>query len=391
MIKFEKGEATAIGVGLLVGFGVGALTMAKVADFKPKLDVNVRLRGKVPISLAGQPDAPTFAPPVQEPVAIFGQAPTGTFGQAPPTGPDTPQTSDPDDPLSASVAGAFGVAPEPVSALPGAGNGAAPGARFGGPMLSAIFRHPIPVQQMGADTPPPVVPGASYTQASVEPGATTTGAWVERVGLDGSKAPGRPALAAWMDRLGASAGSLYQQITNAASAALADVQARGGEAYRAQVEGFLANLTATRADLDTWYLRIKAMPQGPEREAEAKKWAALVSQYSDLAKGFYQDTQQLLGVAPAVLIVGSVAVGLAAVAWAIVAYQHAASLRDQVALQKADLEARVQAAQEGYRLQRPTTPTPGMGPGGAIALGIGLSALGLLAYQNRSTLARNFS
>ena len=91
-----------------------------------------------------------------------------------------------------------------------------------------------------------------------------------------------------------------------------------------------------------------------------------------------------------VLVVAGLAISVAGVAWAISAYEYAASLRDQVQLYREELAARVQAAQQGITLQPATVPAPAApsAPGtGSIwpwLLGLGvLGAGGLTLYTLR--------
>jgi hypothetical protein len=83
--------------------------------------------------------------------------------------------------------------------------------------------------------------------------------------------------------------------------------------------------------------------------------------YHELAAGFYGDASPPRDrhgtdgrrVAPAVLVVGGLAVG---VAWAIAAYPYAVNLREQTWLAERELDARVEASREGRPLQTSTLP-----------------------------------
>jgi hypothetical protein len=131
-------------------------------------------------------------------------------------------------------------------------------------------------------------------------------------------------------------------------------------AFEAKVTGFFALLAECKANLD----RIQArLPNPPRTQADTglvARYAEMRSLYDALVLGISQNAVQVpqVGVAPAVvLIVGSVGLSVAGVAWAVAAWEYAASLRDQTSFMAKELEARVEASQRGTQLQ-PTTATP---------------------------------
>ena len=63
------------------------------------------------------------------------------------------------------------------------------------------------------------------------------------------------------------------------------------------------------------------------------------------------------------LIVVGVIVGLAAIAWAVAAYQYAVNLREQTALTEKELDARILASREGRQLPATTLPPQSSGMG----------------------------
>ena len=87
----------------------------------------------------------------------------------------------------------------------------------------------------------------------------------------------------------------------------------------------------------------------------------LQSQYNAVAAGVMAHAtptgSEETGAVPVVVVAG-LAISAAGVAWAVAAYEYAASLRDQVSLYREDLAARVQAAQQGLTLQPATVPAP---------------------------------
>jgi hypothetical protein len=76
--------------------------------------------------------------------------------------------------------------------------------------------------------------------------------------------------------------------------------------------------------------------------------------------------------------IGGLALGAAAIAWAVSAYEYAVNLREQTALAERELDARVAASRDGRVLQPSTLPPPPPPPGGA-ASNMGLWVLGGLA------------
>ncbi len=161
------------------------------------------------------------------------------------------------------------------------------------------------------------------------------------------------------------------------------------ERFREPVEAFLNTLAGTRLRLDE-ALQLAKMPgaTGTDRG----QYMRLQSQYNAVAAGMMvhatpTDAEET-GAVP-VLVVAGLAISVAGVAWAIAAYEYAASLRDQVQLYREDLTARVAAAQQGLTLQPSTVPAPTSPPStpGSMwpwLLGLGvLGAGGLTLYTLR--------
>ncbi len=151
----------------------------------------------------------------------------------------------------------------------------------------------------------------------------------------------------------------WQALDDKASG-LYDAILAAPESYRAKVEGFIAALTASKQNL-TW---IRAHEAHLSSEEQANT-AALGQRYNDLAAGFLSDVEGgenlQLGAGP-LLIVAGLGVGVAAIAWAVASYEHAANLRDQIALFREDLAARVAASEQGRTLQPATVPQPAPAP-----------------------------
>ena len=145
--------------------------------------------------------------------------------------------------------------------------------------------------------------------------------------------------------------------------------------YVDRIKGFMTALTDSKANLDRFRARL---PAQPTTEADRKLLAihrALELRYHDLAAGFYSDARQAdqpsTGVAP-VIIVAGIALGVAACAWAVAAYEYAVNLREQTALADRELVARVEASEQGRTLQPTTLPEPASEQAKKDAKGIGM-------------------
>ncbi len=148
--------------------------------------------------------------------------------------------------------------------------------------------------------------------------------------------------------------------------------------FLAKVQEFMAALEESRTNL----ARFRAhLPQQPRTEAEHKLVAihdALNRRYHDLAAGFWSDAEPAkegTGIAP-VLVVGGVVLGVAAIAWAVAAWEYAVNLREQTALADRELAARIEASEQGRTLQPTTLPEPASEQAKKGAKGIGAFLLG---------------
>lgn len=155
-------------------------------------------------------------------------------------------------------------------------------------------------------------------------------------------------------------------------------------AYAGRLTGFTSALAESRRNLDA--IRTK-LPNPPITESDRKivaDYQAMEGRYVDLAAGFYADSVPadrapgvpVVGAAPLVVVAG-VAVGVVAIAWAVVAYEYAVNLREQTTLADRELTARIEASQQGRVLAPSTLPAP-PSPGDD-AKGVGLWLLGGLA------------
>ena len=194
----------------------------------------------------------------------------------------------------------------------------------------------------------------------------------------------------WGDiKAGWSAGwkALSEQATRAYGSA-AQVDPTG---TLAKVQAFVQALADSRAALDRIAAKLPNPPVTAAAQAEVARYQSLERRYHELAAGLYADAtpapgqgmgpppgSPVVGVAPAVLIVAGLAVGVVGVAWAIAAYEYAVNLREQTSLAERELDARVAANAQGRTLQ-PNTLPPQQGPVDAAkdaAKGVGLLLVG---------------
>ena len=160
-------------------------------------------------------------------------------------------------------------------------------------------------------------------------------------------------------------------------------------AQRAQSEHVKAAQKAPTKYIPTLNASIDALgaARASLTEARAKgldpaRIAELERRWLDLAAGIYAEATPApappsFGLAP-VVVLGGVAFTAVALAWAAVAWQYIANLRDQTDLAVKELAARDAASREGRSLQ-PATVTPPKPPGEWTIDARGLLGMGALA------------
>jgi hypothetical protein len=148
--------------------------------------------------------------------------------------------------------------------------------------------------------------------------------------------------------------------------------------FLAKIQEFMAALEASRVNIASFRARL---PEQPRTEAERKLIAIhdkLNRRYHDLAAGFWSDAEPAregTGIAP-VIIVGGIVLGVAAIAWAVAAWEYAVNLREETALADRELAARVEASKQGRTLQPTTLPEPASEQAKKSAKGVGALVLG---------------
>lgn len=130
--------------------------------------------------------------------------------------------------------------------------------------------------------------------------------------------------------------------------------------YLDQIQGFVNNLIGARADLDAIAGQLPNPPRTAEDQALIARATELERRYHDLAAGLLADawpSEPATGAVPLIVIAG-LAIGVVGCAWAVVAYEYMQNLREQTALLRADLDARVQAMETGKTLPASNLPPP---------------------------------
>lgn len=149
--------------------------------------------------------------------------------------------------------------------------------------------------------------------------------------------------------------------------------------FEAKVRAFLTLLRECKVNLERIAAQLPALPKNDAAKALIRRYQDMKALYDALVAGIALNaTGDLeLGVVP-VVVVGTVALSAAGVAWAIAAYEYAAGLRDETALMATELEARVQAMKDGKTLPPSTLAAPEKTDSGGAPLGLVLVGLGVL-------------
>lgn len=164
----------------------------------------------------------------------------------------------------------------------------------------------------------------------------------------------------------------WQRLQQAGLVAYADQILAQPARFRAHVERFIAELRQVRTTLD--HIRQLGVPD--------PRIGPLETRYAVLVAGLHADAEDRVE-GPPLLVVAGIAVGVAAIAWAIAAYQYAVHLREQTALVERELQARVEASEQGRTLQPSTLPKQSNAKLGWLMLGGLALAAGALAWRRR--------
>lgn len=149
--------------------------------------------------------------------------------------------------------------------------------------------------------------------------------------------------------------------------------------FEAKVRAFLTLLRECKVNLERIAAQLPSLPKNEAAKALIRRYQDMKALYDALVAGIALNaTGDLeLGTVPLV-VVGTVALSAAGVAWAIAAYEYAAGLRDETALMATELEARVQAMKDGKTLQTSTLASAPAQPSKGAPLGLVLVGLGVL-------------
>ena len=170
-----------------------------------------------------------------------------------------------------------------------------------------------------------------------------------------------------------------QSSYDAVYARIEEAVAAKPSSFEAKVRAFLTLLRECKVNLERIAAQLPALPKNDAAKALIRRYQDMKALYDALVAGIALNaTGDLeLGVVP-VVVVGTVALSAAGVAWAIAAYEYAAGLRDETALMATELEARVQAMKDGKTLQTSTLTSAPAQPSRGAPLGLVLVGLGIL-------------
>jgi hypothetical protein len=140
---------------------------------------------------------------------------------------------------------------------------------------------------------------------------------------------------------------------------LSEAIASNPQQYQEQVAAYDQMLRVSSENLRG--IRAKLAPEHvlEDRERLTQRYRELLVRYQQLAAQFYADTQkqpeEAVGFVP-LMTVGYLLIGIAGATFALATYEYAANLRDQTALMRAELDARIELTQAGKTLQASTLP-----------------------------------
>lgn len=145
------------------------------------------------------------------------------------------------------------------------------------------------------------------------------------------------------------------------------------EAFRARTAEALELLTAARRDLDA----IK--PKVGSGQLPAGDYNRLATRWHVLAAGIYSDAVDApagtvsgphprrrmqrradVGAVPVLLIIGTVALGVAAIVAALALFEKMKALREEIAMRRAELDERIKRTPTGQQLPTSTLPEAGI-------------------------------
>lgn len=155
------------------------------------------------------------------------------------------------------------------------------------------------------------------------------------------------------------------------------------EEYRQVAEATHANLQATRILLDAMSEPQVLARMTPQERTQVMR---LEKRWQTLAAGFYANSVEVsqvqVGVAPALVVAGVIAVSAAALAWSAAGWNYTEDLKAKTELQSRELDMRYQLAQTGTALPPSTVTRPSdqMTPEnmlklGAVVVGVGLGGV----------------
>ncbi|TNE90360.1 MAG: hypothetical protein EP330_08575 [Deltaproteobacteria bacterium] len=157
------------------------------------------------------------------------------------------------------------------------------------------------------------------------------------------------------------------------------------ERFEARVERWMEVHRKTRAVLQQLPPLIALLPAA-EQAGHQSRLLNLLAEHQALAAGIVADDEDItVDIAgPPLLVVAGIAVGVVAIAWAIVSYTHASALLTRAETERRELEARIALHDRGAApLPGSTLPVPASSPessswGAWVAGGLALAATAVL-------------
>lgn len=159
-----------------------------------------------------------------------------------------------------------------------------------------------------------------------------------------------------------------QQVYEATHKRLAAAIEARPESFRDRVTSFLDALATTKANLDRIAAKLPNPPKDKTEAALITRYAEMKQLYDAIVAGISENATRVnpsefgWGPVAVILVIGVVGLSIAGVAWAIAAWEYAASLRDQSGFMDKELDARVEAMRSGAQLPATTAIPPSASP-----------------------------
>lgn len=152
------------------------------------------------------------------------------------------------------------------------------------------------------------------------------------------------------------------------------------DAYAPNVQSYDQELRLSRAHLEAIRRNLSLIATHPDHPTHVKRYGESLRRYQELSVEFYRDMRQNtneVGFIP-ILYLSYASVGLIGATLAVALYHYAVNLREETALQRSELDARVRLAEQGKVLPPTTLPAASAEQVSAPALFKKVATLGTL-------------